>query len=67
VRSAGFGLVDGLGTFGGMVGVLVVAPLVPHLTALEAMSVISAFLVVASVLGQFIPRARNRPLETLSP
>jgi len=66
-RSAGFGLVDGLGTFGGMMGVLVVAPLVPHLTALQAMLLISAFLVVAAVIGQFTPRARNRTLETLSP
>lgn len=66
-RSAGFGLVDGLGSFGGMVGVLVVAPLVPKLTALEALTLIPAFLVIAAVIGQFTPTARNRTLETLSP
>jgi putative MFS transporter len=45
LRSAGFGLVDGLGVTGGAVGVLV----------------------VAAVIAQFTPRARNRSLEVLSP
>jgi MFS family permease len=66
-RSAGFGLVDGLGVTGGAVGVLVVAPLVPHLSPLPALLLISAFLVVAAVIAQFTPRARNRSLEVLSP
>ena len=66
-RSAGFGLVDGLGVTGGAVGLLVVAPLVPRLGPLPAMVLISGFLVVAAVIAQFTPRARNRVLEILSP
>ncbi|HEX4251237.1 MAG TPA: MFS transporter [Pseudonocardia sp.] len=66
-RSAGFGLVDGLGVIGGAVGLLVVAPLVPRLSPLAAMVLISSFLVVAAVIAQFTPRARNRVLEILSP
>jgi MFS family permease len=66
-RSAGFGLVDGLAVSGGAVGVLVIAPLVPHLSTLQALLLISGFLVVAAVLAQFTPRARNRALEDLSP
>ena len=67
VRSAGFGLVDGLAVSGGAVGVLVIAPLVPHLSSLSALLLISSFLVLAAVLAQFTPRARNRALEDLSP
>lgn len=67
VRSAGFGLVDGLGVTGGMVGVLVIAPLVPHLSALPAFLLICAFQIVAAVIAQFAPRARNESLEVLSP
>lgn len=67
IRSAGFGLVDGLGVTGGMVGVLVIAPLVPQLSALTALLLISAFQVVAAVLAQFAPRTRNRALEEVSP
>jgi MFS family permease len=66
-RSAGFGLVDGVGVTGGMVGVLVIAPVVPHLTPLPAMVLICSFLIVSSVIAQFTPRARNRSLEVLSP
>jgi MFS family permease len=67
IRSAGFGLVDGLGVTGGMVGVLVIAPLVPHLSALSALLLISSFQIVAAVLAQFTPRTRNRALEEVSP
>jgi MFS family permease len=67
VRSAGFGLVDGLGVSGGAVGVLVIAPLVPHLKPLPALILIAAFLCVSAVIGQFAPRGRNRALEVLSP
>jgi MFS family permease len=67
IRSAGFGLVDGFGVTGGMVGVLVVAPLVPHLTPLEALLLISSFQVIAALLAQFTPRTRNRALEEVSP
>lgn len=67
VRSAGFGLVDGLGVLGGAGGVLVVAPLVPHMRPLPALLLLSGFLVVAAVLAQFAPRTRNRSLEEVSP
>jgi MFS family permease len=67
IRSAGFGLVDGLGVLGGIAGVLVIAPLVPRLAPLPALLLISGFLVIAAVLAQFTPHARNRVLEDLSP
>jgi MFS transporter, putative metabolite:H+ symporter len=67
IRSAGFGLVDGIGVLGGIMGVLVIAPLVPKLTPLPALLLISGFLVVAAVFAQFTPHARNRVLEDLSP
>ncbi|GGL08048.1 MFS transporter [Mangrovihabitans endophyticus] len=67
IRSAGFGLVDGFGVTGGMIGVLVIAPLVGHLSALQALLLISSFQVVAAVLAQFTPRTRNRALEDVSP
>ena len=67
IRSAGFGLVDGLGVTGGAVGVLVIAPLVPHLAPLPALVLISAFLIVSAVIAQFAPRTRNEALEVVSP
>jgi MFS transporter, putative metabolite:H+ symporter len=67
IRSAGFGLVDGIGVTGGMVGVLVVAPLVPHLSSLAALVLISVFLIVSAVVAQFAPRTRNEALEVVSP
>jgi len=66
-RSTGFGLVDGVGHLGGGIGLLVVAPLVPRLNALEALLLMSSFLVVAAVLGQFTVHTRNRALEEVSP
>ena len=42
-RATGFGLVDGLGHLGGGIGVLLIAPQIPH------MSVLGAFLVVSRV------------------
>jgi MFS family permease len=67
IRSAGFGLVDGIGVLGGAMGVLVIAPLVPRLAPLPALLIISGFLVVSAVLAQFTPRTRNRALEDVSP
>ncbi len=67
IRSAGFGLVDGLGVTGGMIGVLVIAPSVEHLSTLPALLLISSFLVVAAALAQLAPRTRNRALEEISP
>ncbi|GHF49984.1 MFS family permease [Amycolatopsis bartoniae] len=67
VRSAGFGLVDGVGVLGGAMGVLVIAPLVPRLSPLPALLLIAAFLVVSAILAQFTPHTRNRVLEDVSP
>lgn len=66
-RSTGFAIVDGVGHLGGGVGILVLAPLLPHLTVLQALMLISAFLIVASVLAQFTPHTRNRSLDDVSP
>lgn len=66
-RSTGFGLVDGIGHVGGGVGLLVIAPLVPHLTTLTALLLMSSFLVVAAIIAQFTTHTRNRPLEEVSP
>lgn len=67
VRSAGFGLVDGVGVLGGAMGVLVIAPLVPRMQPLPALLMIAGFLVVSAILAQFTPRTRNRVLEDVSP
>ncbi|GAB2993577.1 sugar porter family MFS transporter [Amycolatopsis acidiphila] len=67
IRSAGFGLVDGVGVLGGAMGVLVIAPLVPRLSPLPALLMIAGFLVVSAILAQFTPHTRNRMLEDVSP
>jgi MFS family permease len=66
-RVTGFGLVDGLGHMGGGVGVLLIAPLIPHLSVLGAFLLISAFLVGAAVLAQFSIASRGQRYEELSP
>jgi putative MFS transporter len=66
-RATGFGLVDGLGHLGGGIGVLLIAPLIPKLTVLQAFLLIGAFLVAAAVMAQFSIRTRGRPYEELSP
>ncbi len=66
-RATGFALVDGVGHFGGGIGVLLIAPLIPHLTVLEALMLISGFLVVAAALAQLSARTRGRRYEEISP
>jgi MFS family permease len=66
-RTTGFALVDGVGHLGGGVGVLLIAPLVPHLNALEAMLLVCGFLVVAAFIAQFGTATRSRLLEEVSP
>lgn len=66
-RTTGFALVDGVGHIGGGIGVLVIAPLLPNLSILGALILISAFLVVAAVIAQFTTHTRNRPLDEVSP
>ncbi len=54
---------DGLAVSGGAVGVLAIAPLAPKLSSLQALLLISSFLVLAAILARFTPHARNRALE----
>ena len=66
-RSTGFALVDGVGHVGGGIGMLAIAPLIPSLGPLYAPLLITAFIIVASVVAQFGGDTRNRPLEAVSP
>jgi len=66
-RTTGFALVDGVGHIGGGIGVLVIAPILPHMSVFGALMLISSFLVVAAVLAQFTTHTRGRPLHEISP
>ena len=66
-RTTGFALVDGVGHLGGGIGVLIIAPLVPKMSALGALSLIGGFLVIAAVLGMFGVETRNKRFEDVSP
>jgi MFS transporter, putative metabolite:H+ symporter len=66
-RVTGFGVVDGCGHLGGGIGVLVIAPQIPNMTVLEAMLVVSGFLVLAAIVAQFSPNTRGRYYEEISP
>lgn len=66
-RTTGFALVDGVGHIGGGIGVLVIAPFLPHMSVFWAFMLISVFIVVASILVQLTPHTRNRPLDVISP
>lgn len=66
-RTTGFALVDGVGHLGGGIGVLLIAPLIPRLNALDAMLLICGFLVVAAIVAQFGTATRSRMLEEVSP
>ena len=66
-RVTGFGLVDGIGHLGGGIGVLLIAPQIPHMSVLGAFLAISGFLVVAAVIAQFTLNTRARRFEDVSP
>jgi putative MFS transporter len=66
-RTTGFALVDGVGHLGGGIGVLLIAPLIPHIGALAAMFLIGGFLVLAAIIAQFGTVTRSRRLEEVSP
>jgi MFS family permease len=66
-RTTGFGLVDGVGHLGGGIGVLLIAPLIPHMSVLAAMMLIGGFLVLAAIVGQFGIATRDRRFEDLAP
>jgi len=66
-RATGFALVDGVGHLGGGIGVLLIAPLIPHMTPLGAFALIGGFLVAAAIAAQFSVRTRGRHYEDISP
>jgi MFS transporter, putative metabolite:H+ symporter len=66
-RTTGFALVDGVGHLGGGIGVLLIAPAVPHLSILGSLLLITAGLVIAAVVGSFGIETRNRRFEEISP
>jgi MFS transporter, putative metabolite:H+ symporter len=66
-RTTGFALVDGVGHLGGGIGVLLIAPVVPHLSVFGALMLISGFLVAAAVIGMFGIATRGRRFEELAP
>ena len=66
-RTTGFALVDGVGHIGGGIGVLVIAPILPHMSVFGALMLISSFLVVAAILARFTTHTRGRPLNQVSP
>ena len=66
-RVTGFGMVDGIGHLGGGIGVLVIAPQIPHMSVLGAMLVVSGFLVLAAIVAMFSPNTRGRHYEEVSP
>jgi putative MFS transporter len=66
-RTTGFALVDGVGHLGGGISVLVIAPAIPHLSTLGALILVSSFLVVAAVIGQWGIDTRGKRFEDLAP
>jgi putative MFS transporter len=47
--------------------VLLIVPLIPHLTVLGAFMLIGGFLVLAAVLAQFALSTRGRHFEEVAP
>ena len=66
-RVTGFGMVDGVGHLGGGIGVLLIAPQIPHMSVLGAMMTVSGCLVLAAIVAQFSPNTRGRHYEEISP
>jgi MFS transporter, putative metabolite:H+ symporter len=66
-RVTGFGMVDGVGHVGGGIGVLLIAPQIPHMSVLGAMMAIAGWLVLAAIVAQFSANTRGRHYEEISP
>ncbi len=66
-RTTGFALVDGFGHLGGGVGIMAIAPLIPHLGVLAAFMLIGSFLLVAAIIAQFGVNTRAKLLDDISP
>jgi MFS transporter, putative metabolite:H+ symporter len=65
-RVTGFGMVDGVGHLGGGIGVLLIAPQIPHMPVLGAMMAIAGWLVLAAIVAQFSVNTRGRYYEEVS-
>lgn len=63
----GFGFVDGVGHIGGGIGLLIIAPLLPHMGVMAACLLIGSFLVIAAIIAQFGIATHNKELEEVSP
>jgi MFS transporter, putative metabolite:H+ symporter len=66
-RATGFALVDGIGHAGGGVGIIVLAPLIPTLGAVNSFLVLGGCLVVSSVIALFGPATSKHRLDEVSP
>jgi MFS family permease len=66
-RTTGFAMVDGIGHLGGGIGILIIAPILPHVTKVEAVLLISGFLIVAAIIAQFGERTKGKTLEEVAP
>ena len=62
-RVTGFGMVDGVGHLGGGIGVLLIAPRIPHMSVLGAMIAIAGWVVLAAIVAQFSVTTRGRHYE----
>lgn len=66
-RATGFALVDGIGHIGGGVGIIVLAPLIPTLGAVNSFLVLGGCLVVSSAIALFGPATSKQRLDEVSP
>ncbi|MHB1520243.1 MAG: MFS transporter [Ferrimicrobium sp.] len=66
-RTTGFAIVDGIGHLGGGLGILIIAPILPHVNKVEAVVLISGFLIVASIIAQFGVKTKGMALEEIAP
>ncbi|WP_298210837.1 MFS transporter [Ferrimicrobium sp.] len=66
-RTTGFAMVDGIGHLGGGLGILIIAPILPHVSKVEAVLLISGFLIVAAIIAQFGARTKGMTLEETAP
>ena len=66
-RATGFALVDGIGHVGGGVGILVLAPLIPTLGAVNSFLILGGCLVVSSIIALFGPATSKHRLDEVSP
>lgn len=66
-RATGFGLSDAVGHIGGGIGIILIAPMLPHLTVTRALVFCSVFLFLAWGVSLLGVQTRARRLEEVSP